>query len=78
MKFKSLIVTLSTLVVTTSLLFLIGHLFTIPLLMFRYEYTNNASGVFISTGSIMPLIIGFIISFFAEKIYVHKYRQKLG
>ncbi|NHN31651.1 hypothetical protein [Paenibacillus agricola] len=78
MKFKSFIVTFATLVLTTGLLFLVGHTFTIPWLMFQHEYANNANGFFITTGSFVPLIIGLIVSFFAEKIYVYKYRQKLG
>jgi hypothetical protein len=74
MKLKSLIVTISSLVLTTGVLLLIGHMFTIPWLMFHHEYTNNANGFIISTGSFVPLIIGLIVSFFAEKIYVNKYR----
>lgn len=74
MKLKSLIVTISSLVLTTGVLLLIGHMFTIPWLMFHHEYTNNANGFIISTGSFVPLIIGLIVSFFAEKIYVIKYR----
>lgn len=73
MKFKSFIVSFSTLALTTGFFFLIGHTFTIPWLMFHHEYTNT-NGFFITTGSIVPLIIGLIVSFFAEKIYVHKYR----
>jgi hypothetical protein len=74
MKLKSLIVTISSLVLTTGVLLLIGHMFTIPWLMFHHEYTNNANGFIISTGSFVPLIIGLIVSFFAEKIYVNRYR----
>lgn len=74
MKLKSLIVTISSLVLTTGVLLLIGHMFTIPWLMFHHEYTNNANGFIISTCSFVPLIIGLIVSFFAEKIYVNKYR----
>jgi hypothetical protein len=77
MKFKSFIVTFATLVLTTGLLFLVGHTFTIPWLMFHHEYTENANGFFITAGSFVPLIIGLIVSFFAEKIYIYKYQQKL-
>ncbi|MBA9027306.1 hypothetical protein [Peribacillus huizhouensis] len=76
MKLKCFIVTFLSLVSTTVMLLLIGHLFSIPWLMFHLEYINNSNGFIISTGSFVPLIIGLIVSFFAEKIYVNKYRQK--
>ena len=76
MTIKSLVVTLGTLFLTTGLLFLIGHIFTIRWLMFYYEYTSDAEGFFISGGSMIPLMIGLIASFIAEKMYVYKRRQK--
>jgi len=78
MKLKSFIIAFSSLVLTTGLLLLIGHLFTIPWLMFQHEFTGNANGFTISTGSFVPLIIGLIVSFFAERIYVNRYQKKLG
>lgn len=78
MKLKGFIVTLLALVLTTGGLFLIGHLFTIPWLMFHYEYINNAEKLSITTGSMVPLIIGLIVCFFVEKIYMNRHRQKLG
>lgn len=78
MTFKSLVVTLGTLFLTTGLLFLIGHIFTIRWLMFYYEYSADAEGFYISGGSMIPLIIGLIFSFIAEKIYVYKYSQTPG
>lgn len=78
MKLKSFIVTFGSFVLTTGMLYLVGHMFTIPWLMFNHEYTENGNGFFVSTGSLVPLIIGLIVSFFAEKIYIYKYRQKLG
>ncbi|MEH7480836.1 hypothetical protein V7157_06925 [Neobacillus drentensis] len=78
MKLKSFIVTFGSFVLTVGLLYLVGHMFTIPSLMFHHEYTNNANGFFITTGSLTPLVIGLIISFLAEKIYIFKSRQKLG
>lgn len=78
MNFKSFIVTFATLVLTTGLLFLIGHTFTIPWLMFHHEYTDDVNGFFITTGSFVPLIIGLCVSFIAEKIYVFKCGKKLG
>ena len=78
MKLKGFIVTFGSFALTTALLYLLGYVFTIPWLMFQYEYINNASGLFVSSGSIVPLIIGLVISFIAEKIYIYKYRQKIG
>ncbi|UUZ81535.1 hypothetical protein LJK88_44080 [Paenibacillus sp. P26] len=78
MKRKSFIVTFATLVITTGLLYFIGHRFTIPFLMFHHEYTADANGFFITTGSLVPVIMGLIFSYFAEKIYVYRHRQKRG
>ncbi len=76
MKVKSFIITTGLFVVTTAFLYLIGNMFTIPVLMFHYEYTDSANGFFTTTGSVVPLIIGLVISFIAEKLYIYKYRQK--
>ncbi|WP_040205955.1 hypothetical protein [Neobacillus jeddahensis] len=73
MKLKSFIVTIGSLVLTTGMLYLIGHMFTIPWLMFHHKYIVNGNGFYISAGSFDPLIIGLIVSFFAEKIYVYKF-----
>jgi len=78
MKLKSFIVTFGSFVLSTGLLYLIGHLFTIPWLLFHYEYINNSKGFLISGGSFTPLLIGLAVSFFAEKIYIYKHDQKLG
>lgn len=78
MKLKGFLVTFGAFALTTVLLYLLGYLFTIPLLMFQYEYTDNASSFFVTTGSLVPLIIGLVVSFITEKIYLHKYRQRLG
>lgn len=78
MKLKAFIVTFGSFALTTALLYLLGYVFTIPWLMLQYEYTDNADGFFVSTGSLVPLIIGLVISFIAEKIYIYKYRQKLS
>lgn len=74
MKLKSFIVTFGSFALITALLYSAGNIFRIPWLTFHYEYTNNANGFSISTGSFVPLIIGLIISFFAEKIYIFKHR----
>ncbi|RFU62887.1 hypothetical protein [Peribacillus glennii] len=78
MKSNRYFVAISTLVLTTGVLLLIGYIFTIPLLMFRYENTDEANGVFVSTGSIFPFIFGLGVSFLLDKIYVYKYHRKLG
>ncbi|GAM12459.1 hypothetical protein [Mesobacillus selenatarsenatis] len=78
MTIKSLVVTLGTLILTTGLLFLVGHIFTIRWLMFYYEYTSDAEGFFISGGSMIPLIVGLISSFIAEKVYAYKQNQNHG
>ncbi|WP_064092577.1 hypothetical protein [Rossellomorea aquimaris] len=75
MKLKGFIVTFGSFALATTLLYLFGYVFTIPWLMFQYEYTNNASGFLVTTGSLVPLIIGLAISFIAEKIYLYKYRH---
>ena len=74
MKLKSFIVTFGSFVLTTGMLYLFGHLFTIPWLMFHYEYTVNGNGFFISAGSLVPLTLGLIVCFLAEKIYVYEFR----
>jgi hypothetical protein len=77
-KFKSFMVAFTTFVLTTGILYLVGHIFTIPFLMFHHEYADNVNGFYFEIGSLVPLIIGLIISVFAEKFYVYKHRQKLG
>ena len=78
MKLKSFIVGFVSFVLTTVLLYLIGYMFTIPALMFQPEYTDNSNGFFITISSLLPIIIGLVISFISEGIYRYKYRQKLG
>lgn len=75
MKLKSIVVTFGSFVLTTAILYLIGYIFTIPLLMFHYEYTDNANGFFITTGSLVPIMIGLVISFTSERIFIYKHRQ---
>jgi hypothetical protein len=72
MTFKSFFVTFSALVLTTGILYLIGHAFTVPALMFSYESNNSAKGFDLTAGSFLPLIVGLIVSFFAEKFYTQK------
>ncbi|WP_059170396.1 hypothetical protein [Bacillus sp. FJAT-27445] len=78
MKGKTFIVAISTLIGTAGMLYLIGHLFKIPMLMFHYDYTSTSNGFFMNTGSLLPLVIGLAASFAAEKFYVFKMKKKLG
>ncbi|MEH7249558.1 hypothetical protein V7114_22590 [Neobacillus niacini] len=78
MKLKNSIVTFGAFVLTTTILYLIGYIFTIPLFMFQYEYTNNVNRFFISIGSLVPILIGLVISFISEKIYLYKRRRNIG
>lgn len=78
MKVKSFIVGFGSFTISTAFLYLLGSIFTIPLLMFQYEYTNNEREFFLSVGALTPIIIGLVVSFIAEKIYRRNYQQKLG
>jgi putative flippase GtrA len=78
MKFKRFIVGLASFLITTALLYIVGYLFHIPMLTYHHQYLENANGFSISIDSIIPLIIGLIVSYFAEKIYVYKQRQKIS
>ena len=75
MKLRSFLVTFGTLVTITGLLFLVGHMYSISWLMFDIETVANSSGFSITTGSYVPLIIGLVACFFAEKIYVRRYQE---
>ncbi|WP_312110270.1 hypothetical protein [Brevibacillus reuszeri] len=78
MNAKSFVVTFFSLVATTGVLYFIGHWFTIPSLMFHHEFISSQNGFMMTTGSLLPLIVGLVVSFFAEKLYVRRTRQKLG
>lgn len=78
MNFKSLAVTLLSLVVTTGLLYFIGHLFSVPWFMFHYQSSFTPDGFVISSGSFVPVIIGLAVSFFAERLCMKKCHSKLG
>lgn len=76
MKLKSFLVTFGTLVTITGLFFLIGHMYSIPWLMFDVKTVANSNDFSITTGSYVPLIIGLAACFFAEKTFVRKYQEK--
>jgi len=62
------IVCFSSLVLTAGSLFFIGYLFSIPLFMFQHEYTDVTNGYMTYTGSILPLLIGVVVSFLSKKL----------
>ncbi|NRD79146.1 hypothetical protein HPT25_17450 [Bacillus sp. BRMEA1] len=68
------IVTFGTFILSTGFLYLVGHTFHIHWLMLHNEFTNNENGFNTSIGSLTPFILGLIISYFAERIYLHKSR----
>ncbi|MEC2077671.1 hypothetical protein [Metabacillus fastidiosus] len=53
--------------IITGLLYTIGYIFTIPLFMLQYEYINDTNDTYGTTGSILPLLIGVIVTHIAEK-----------
>ncbi|MEM4992854.1 hypothetical protein WKH56_09935 [Priestia sp. SB1] len=77
MIFKRYIIGFLALILSTSLLLCIGHTFKISILMFHYEYVNNEDGMMFSTGSLLPFVLGLIISYIAEKIYMHRHQKNL-
>lgn len=61
-----------TFALTTGLLVIIGDAFTIPWLMFHHESVDRINGLFTTTGSVIPLIMGLLVSLFVEKIFNSK------
>lgn len=78
MKLKSFIVAIGALVGTAGILYLIGHTFSIAPLMFHHEFSADSGGFTMTTGSLLPVLIGLAASYFAEKCYVYKAKGKLG
>jgi putative flippase GtrA len=76
MKLRRFIVGFASFLIITALLYIVGYLFTIPMLTFHHQYLENANGFSFSIYSIIPLIIGLVGSYIAEKIYVYKQRRK--
>ncbi len=73
MQIKSFIVTFGSFIVTTILLYFLGHLFIISWLQMQYEYRNVSNEFYLSIGSFVPILIGLITSFMAEKLYTYRY-----
>ncbi|WP_210610390.1 hypothetical protein [Priestia flexa] len=69
------LITFGTFIFTTSLLMLIGEVFSISILRFNYEYMNDDTGFEISVGSIMPFVIGIAMGAIVEKMYEHSVKK---
>lgn len=78
MKVKRFLIGMSSFVLTASVLYLLGHLLGISILKVKYEYTNNDSGLFLSMGSLLPIVVGLIVSFISEKVYMTRYQQRIS
>ncbi|WP_316568772.1 hypothetical protein [Neobacillus sp. YIM B06451] len=78
MKLKSFIVVISAFIGTAGILYAIGHAFTITPLMFRHEFTSDSGGFNMTSGSFLPVLIGLLASFIAEKCYLYKVKKNLG
>ncbi|MGI2328475.1 hypothetical protein [Planococcus sp. YIM B11945] len=61
---------------TTGGLYMAGHVWTVPLLMFHYEYQDKANGFSIACGSFLPVLIGLAAAALAEK-YVGTNKKKI-
>lgn len=75
MKKKTFWIPIIVFIVTTSVLYLCGHLFNIESLKwFNFEETSN--GGFTFGGSLNPIIFGFVIGFIAEWIYISRNKNR--
>jgi len=72
MKFKPFLFSFGTFIGSTAILYGIGYLFHISILMFHYEYINEKTGTSLTVGSLLPVVIGLILSFIVEKTYKNK------
>jgi len=72
MKFKPFLFSFGTFIGSTAILYGIGHLFHISILMFQYEYINNKTAIYFTFNSLLPIVIGLILSFIVEKRYKNK------
>ena len=76
MKLKSFLISLESFVLATAFFYWLGSFFDISWLQFQYEYINDSNGFHLSIGSFVPVLIGLIISFIAEKLYAYKYSKQ--
>ncbi|TFE01895.1 hypothetical protein [Jeotgalibacillus sp. R-1-5s-1] len=78
MKSKGFIVGVASFAVITLLLYLAGDVFQVPLLMFHNEYMNSTNGQIVSSGSLIPVVIGLSLSVLIQRIYINRYAQNLA
>ncbi|WP_227397293.1 hypothetical protein [Jeotgalibacillus aurantiacus] len=78
MKSKGYIVSVASFAVITLLLYLVGHVFQISLLMFQNEYMNSTNGQMVSSGSLIPIVIGLSLSVVIQRIYINRSAQNLA
>jgi hypothetical protein len=76
MALKKFIIVIFSFFLTAGFFSWIGRRFLISWLLFDYQYTDK--GVFFSIGPLVPIMIGFIVSIFVEKIYIKRSQQKQG
>lgn len=76
MKLKSFLISLESFVLATAFFYWLGSFFDISWLQFQYEYINDSNEFYLSIGSFVPVLIGLIISFITEKLYIYKYSKQ--
>jgi uncharacterized membrane protein YhaH (DUF805 family) len=69
MRRKSYWISLITFLFITGCLYLIGYLFNIEWLQFRFYKDDPSKNVFSEGSSLIPFIIGFIFSLIVERKY---------
>ncbi|MDQ0231792.1 hypothetical protein [Metabacillus malikii] len=76
MKKKTLWLPLSAALFSTGLLYAIGNMFDITYLSWTFYKENPSEGIaFESGGSLIPIMIGFIVGFITEKIMKIKHKD---
>jgi hypothetical protein len=76
MKLKRFIVVIVSFFLAAGFFSWIGRIFSIPWLSFNFDYFDK--GFFLSIGPMVPIIIGFIVSIYAEKLYINRFPQKIS
>lgn len=62
---------------STGGLYTIGNVFEISFLSWTFYKENSSEGViFEAGGSVVPIIIGFIVGIILERILIHKHKRK--
>jgi hypothetical protein len=62
-KAQSSIIIFFSFIITATLFYFLGHLLTIPWLMFQYKFTRDPFWLSFSIGSFFPLMLGVVVSF---------------